>query len=330
MTGHLEALQVVTLADEGFALPLAVFARTLLDHLAAGQPVALTVLDGGLTPATRDALRESFREDPRLTLAFQIPSFGGAPALSRAGRIPHLTYARLAAVDALPETCDRVLVLDADQLVLTDLTRLRDLPFQGAAALAARDAFIPFVSSPNGLTRWAELGFARDDPFFGAAVLVLDARVWRDEGLSAKTLAWASLHAGVLNTYDQDAFNAVLAGRIGELDSRWQVQPRVLSLSPRVTPHLGPADRARQLEDPWVVHFSGRLKPWLYRGRNRFDELFREALSRTAFRGRLDCSGLRALAYRLYDGPVRRVVYPLEVLVEGAVRRARRRSRPPV
>ena len=78
------------------------------------------------------------------------------------------------------------------------------------------------------------------------------------------------------------------------------------------------------------MHFSGRLKPWLYRGRTRFDELFREALSRTAFRGRLEDRGLRALAYQLYDGPVRRAVYPLEVLVEGAVRRARRRSRPPV
>jgi lipopolysaccharide biosynthesis glycosyltransferase len=213
-------------------------------------------------------------------------------------------------------------VLDADQLVITDLARLHDEPFGGAAVLAPRDVFIPTVSSLNGLALATELGLTPDTPYLCGALLVIDLRAWRAERIEDRAIHFVRRHADRLRTFDQDALNAVLAGRWRPLDPRWQVQPRALELSPSVTPHLDRRGRERLRCDPWVVHFSGRLKPWLYRGRSRFDEAFRATLARTAFAGARPPSLLRDWAYRLYDGPVRRLVYPLELLADTWLRRA--------
>jgi lipopolysaccharide biosynthesis glycosyltransferase len=312
-------LHALTLADERFALPLAVLGRSILDHLRAGARLHLTVLDGGLAPATRQRVLDSW--DDRITVAWREPSLGDLASLS-GQRIPPLTLARLRVASHLPQDCTHALVLDADQLVLTDLARLHEEPFGGATVLAPCDVFIPTVSSPNGLTLVAELGLAPDTPYLCGALLVIDLPAWRAEGIEDQAIHFVCCHADRLRTFDQDALNAVLAGRWRLLDPRWQVQPRALELSRSVTPHLDRRGRQLLRCDPWVVHFSGRLKPWLYHGRSRFDEAFRATLARTAFAGARPPSLWRDWAYRLYDGPLRRLVYPLEQRADAWLRGA--------
>jgi lipopolysaccharide biosynthesis glycosyltransferase len=316
-------LSVVTLADEAFALPLAVLVRSMLDHLS-GPGVHLTIIDGGIIPRTRERLMSSWK-DPRLTVEWRNPGLGGID-LPVTGRIPALTFARLTLPALLPAECERAIIMDADQLVLTDLLRLGDEPFGDASALAPRDPFIPSVSSPNGLTDYAALGLHRDAPYFSGALMVVNVAAWRRDRVSERALVYVKDHASELGAYDQDALNAVLARRIRELDARWQVQPRILGLRPEVTPHLDATARRQLADDPWVVHFSGRLKPWLYEGLGKFDALFREVLKRTAFHDYRPPRGARALAYQLYDGPIRHWVYPLEIQIDAWLRRLRRRS----
>jgi lipopolysaccharide biosynthesis glycosyltransferase len=317
-------LHVLTLADERFVLPLAVLVRSILDHLAPTQALRLTVADGGVTNRSRERLLACWT-DPRLEVSWRPPAFGTLAELPVAGRIPPLTYARLSVAELVPADCARALVLDADQLVLTDLARLASEPFLGACVLAPRDPFIPSVASRNGLAGFAGLGLEPDTPFLTGAAMVVDVAAWRREGLGERALAYVAEHGGRLHSYDQDALNAVLPGRWRELDARWQVQPRALSLRPDVTPHLDAATRALQSADPWLVHFSGRLKPWLYRGRSRFDALFHATLARTGLAPAWRPSGPRALLFALYDGPLRRLVYPLEVRVDAALRELLRR-----
>ncbi len=318
-----ETLFVLTLADQQFALPLAVLVRSTLDHLAGSRRLHLTVVDGGIDRGTRERLIASWN-DPRLHVEWRAPALNGME-VPITGRIPALTYARLRVPALVPQGCARAIVLDADQIVLTDLGRLATDPFEGALVLSPRDAFIPSVSSANGLAGFRELGLSPDAPYFTGALMVVDVPGWRRERVSERTIAYVAENAARLRTYDQDALNAVLAGRFKELDPRWQVQPRALSLSPGVTPHLDAGTRARLAADPWVVHFSGRLKPWLYPGRGRFDALFRETLARTAFHDHQIPNDARASAYSLYDGRLRRWLYPLEVRADAVLRLLRRR-----
>jgi len=61
--------------------------------------------------------------------------------------------------------------------------------------------------------------------YFNAGVMLIDIGRWRTEHVGSKAFEFTRRHLPILQQYDQDSLNAVLAGRWKELDPRWQVQP---------------------------------------------------------------------------------------------------------
>ena len=76
--------------------------------------------------------------------------------------------------------------------------------------------------------------------------------------------------------------------------------------------------------DAWIVHFSGRLKPWVYRGKSAADGEFFEVLDRTAWRGWRPPVTVRSVLTGVYERGLRRLLYPCEVRALGLLNRLRR------
>ncbi len=304
-------IRVLTLADEAYAMPLAVMVRSLIENHEPGRALRVTILDGGLLPASREKLERSWTEGlPSLDVRWEFvaPSFGGAEKLPVWGRVPKLTYARLALSDYFADD-GRLVLLDSDTLVMTSLAPLQDAPLGEAVVGATVDPYIPVVSSDDGLAGWQEAGLAAETPYFNAGVMVVDLGRWRSEQVTRRAFECLARQGHRLRQYDQDSLNTVLAKRWHCVDARWQSHPRTRW-------SLGPAPAA----DPWIIHFSGRLKPWVYQAGTAADEHFFRYLDRTDWRGFRPPSGLTNWALRLYDSPVRRAVYRVERRVLGWLR----------
>jgi lipopolysaccharide biosynthesis glycosyltransferase len=104
----------------------------------------------------------------------------------------------------------------------------------------------------------------------------------------------------LLNHFDQDALNAVLASDWRILDVAWQSNPRAANA-------LGLKD-----ESPKLYHFAGRFKPWEYLLRSPADQLFYETLDRTQWKGLRPKDSWKSRLLRLYDSPLRRPLHPIE------------------
>src|SRR5512135_286957 len=157
----MDPLTLITLADESYAMPLAVMVRSLLVHLAPGRAVRVVVIDGGITPKTKQRLNDSWRDTvswPLCQVDYVIPLYGGVSNLPVWGRFTELTYARLSAAEYVPGESRRVILLDSDTLVLTDIGRLAATDLEGATVAATQDPYIPFVASVGGLREYAALG----------------------------------------------------------------------------------------------------------------------------------------------------------------------------
>lgn len=310
-------IRVVTLADDRYAIPLAVTVRSMLDRLEPDRLVKVAVIDGGITAGTKQKLIDSWRTSPaweRASVDWVEPRYGGAESLPAWGRVPVLTYARIN-VDAYAPDCDRAILLDSDVLVRAGLGNLWDTPLDGAIAAAVVDPFVPTVSSRDGLVSYANFGLKPDAPYLNAGVMLIDLALWRARSVAPRAMAFAVRHLRDSRWQDQDAINAVLAGQWIPLDTRWQMQPRRANISPHAS--------QTGVEAAWLLHFSGKLKPWIYDGGSVADVEFFSVLDRTEWRGWRPPSTARASLTRLYERRFRRYLYPLEVRMLGWWNRTR-------
>jgi len=170
------------------------------------------------------------------------------------------------------------------------------------------------------------LGIPCGHPYFNAGVMVINVERWRRSNVSERVMEFIRQNASELMYCDQDGLNAILWKDWEAVDFRWQVQPRLMARHRLPLPHLDQRERAKLTTDPWILHFSGRLKPWIYRGSTLPDRIFYDYLDRTWWAGWRPPPSMKSWMYRLYDSSVRDWCYPLEQRGHTLMRRLSRRS----
>jgi lipopolysaccharide biosynthesis glycosyltransferase len=257
---------VVFAIDEGYAMPLAVTLRSILEA-SANADFDFRVLHTGISPATRARVQASL---PRggATLTWQEADLG---AFSGCGTLPHITgvtYARLLLDRLLPDA-KRAIYLDADTLVLTDLRRLWSTPLRGAPVGAVVDGVSPALRANEG----ALPGRPEVPRYFNAGVLLIDLERWRAAGVSAAATDYILRHPNSPYS-DQDALNIALDGAWAELDCRWNCQAHL---------HFHDLKSYPETERPFILHFVTSGKPWNFLVPNANAKVYDLVRDRTAY-----------------------------------------------
>jgi lipopolysaccharide biosynthesis glycosyltransferase len=162
-------------------------------------------------------------------------------------------YLRLFAADILPLSIDRILYLDADLLVISDLSPLWELDIGDHALAAAPDPF------EDG----AALGLPTGARYVNSGVMLLNLARWRATAALERMSDYVRREGDRLAYHDQDALNAVLAGEIMTIDYRWNLPARLWRLPRGETPRDQEQVRGAMLR-PAVIHFTTARKPWLF------------------------------------------------------------------
>jgi lipopolysaccharide biosynthesis glycosyltransferase len=277
-------IATVLAADDRFSRPLAATVRSVVSQLSPGRGLDLYLCDMGITGPNRDKIATAAAHpDVRLhwvtTLGSEVEQLPEAvPGISRAA------YARLFIPFVLPPDMDRALYLDCDLIARRCIGGLFDSPMGDFAALGVADAGSPYVSSLYGVPYWSRYGRRPDDVNFNSGVLLLNLTAWREEDITGAAVKYLTdgRHQFLI---DQEAINAVLPGRIGPLDPRWNVQTEHFQPSHQATLPLDEAQLAEIIEDPWIVHFTTAVKAWSYECTHPFRGEWFASLDQTPYRG---------------------------------------------
>lgn len=155
------------------------------------------------------------------------------------------------------------LYLDADTLVrhpISHLPELSGFARSGLPIAGVQDSEVPYLGCAPGIRSWREDGTDPRAPYINTGVLLMDLDLWRAEGIGRAALEWKRRHPEAWT--DNDAINAVLAGRILRVPRRWNATTHMM----RTTSGVFGFDEAHEVEvaraDPSVVHFTGAVKPW--------------------------------------------------------------------
>jgi len=177
---------VVVAHDDGYAPHSVVTLLSVLDHTPNARLFALI-------PSTfrqGDAMKVTV--GPALTL-IRVDESRFATLKGWAGG-SLATYLRLSMGDVLP--IPRVIYLDADLVVRTDLTPLWSVDL-GDSIIAA----VPDVAFADR----ARLGLAADEPYFNSGVGVIDLNRWRSQAVGDRVVTLARDNPDRLTWADQCA-----------------------------------------------------------------------------------------------------------------------------
>lgn len=198
--------------------------------------------------ATLRATVAAFGERCRL----QVHDAGGIDAGAGRGllgsRMPYLLFRVPELVEA-----DRIVCLDADLLIRTDLTELYEWDLSGQPVAMVRASYV-HQCWPRERDFLVRLGVPPEVPYYNSGVVLMDLRAWRGRDLTGRCFRFVQEHAEELSTADQTVINAVAWKETATLPDRFNIP----SYPQRPVPGIP--------REPAIYHFIGRPKPWDFLG----------------------------------------------------------------
>jgi lipopolysaccharide biosynthesis glycosyltransferase len=259
------SLQLVTAADEAFAMPMAVTLFSVLSNLPPQTEIWIRALDAGVTAESKRRIRRVVcRTSPTVHLGWTCPDTSDLEPveLDLDARFSSAIYYRLLIPEVLPDACSRALYLDSDLVAERSILPLWRRSFGDNAALAVPERT---VSCPkNGVAEWRRLGLDADAPYFNSGVMLMNLEAWREQNLHGKTIEYLlDPENDFCYPGDQEALNAVLAGQWEPLDNRWNAFSFLYKPEPRAESEemLG-IDLTSARDEPYILHYTSDEKPW--------------------------------------------------------------------
>ncbi|MBV9487633.1 MAG: glycosyltransferase family 8 protein, partial [Frankiaceae bacterium] len=225
--------------------------ETLTVHLLAGPDIGIP---------TQDLLREFVgQRGSKLRIHTGLEEM--VDDLPVMDRIPTTMWYRVLLPELLPDV-DRVLYLDADTIVASELQTLWATPLDGAYLAAVSNVFEPGMEGHA-----AAVGIDDSTTYFNSGVLLLNLAEMRSDRCSDAILACARNRP--LLWPDQDALNLVLGRRCVLLHPRWNCM-NTLFFGRAGDTIFGAERVVEATSNPGVIHFEGpgMAKPWHYLNRH--------------------------------------------------------------
>ncbi|GET37062.1 glycosyltransferase family 8 protein [Microseira wollei] len=279
-----EPIVLVLAADNNYAMALAATARSVIANLNHNKNIEIVIIDGGIKEYNKKKIIKSIKENN-----VEIKWVKAAPEIFKNMKVykhfSKATYYRLLLPKILPLEITKAIYLDTDIIVKENLENLWNIDIGNNYVLAVEDMSVRYVSAPNGLKNYEELGIKSDAKYFNAGVLVINIEKWRTDKSGEKVIEYLEKYQEQWLWLDQDGLNAAFAGQWGELDPKWNQQPRIYKYASwKESPYQ--EDVYQDLRDnPYIIHYSTSGKPWSLGCKHPKKDLFFEYLDKTAWSG---------------------------------------------
>ena len=299
---QMEPVVIALASNERYFPGLYCAVASALSHLHPTREVDLKVLDGGISPASTEALSGLIgrvSKSARLEFVTVDPSVFGRATLGPGES--HMTYCRI----LLPHLLDvpRLIYLDCDVLVFRDLAQLFDLELApGKVVAAARDSETLSLADDSPTIADAS-NLPREGAYFNCGVMLMNVDELRTQKLFERAVEFLNKKSSY-RFWDQSAINFLLYGQIGELPEYWN----------RASWRFD-AQQNNDLE--CVLHYT-RSAPWLGGIRGPAQVLFERVAADAGLPVNTDAADFkrkrRQQFFRNVLAPVRALAFPLASL----------------
>lgn len=173
------------------------------------------------------------------------------------------TYLRLFIPSLLPENIKKILYIDSDTLILSNIDALYNIDISNYALAAMED-----VNNKEFLR------LAPGIPYFNAGVILFNLSFLRKLDFTINAINFISENKNLLKYYDQDVLNALLGKDVLLIPLKWNMLD-CFYWDPPYIQNSRRKDLTLAKKDPAIIHFSGIIKPWHYFSNHPYTKKYR-------------------------------------------------------
>lgn len=167
------------------------------------------------------------------------------------GPLSKEAYYRVVAQYYLPQDLERILWLDADIIVMNDITSFYNMPFNGKKMIVCPDR----CNNSDYVNKIKKkLGLSDDYVYFNSGVLLINLELLRAEKDQKELLYECRTIIDRIEYHDQDLLNYLYSDSVGYED--WKVYNYQLLGINKIS--------KEELNRIAILHYAGREKPWEY------------------------------------------------------------------
>lgn len=265
-----ETIHVTCAADAGYGPYAGIALSSVLDS-NAGSKICIHLFSDGIKRKDVSRVERLARNHGAGLVVYDVQEkLNSHPTLRAHAHYSRASYVRLFIPDFISSEVDWVVYIDCD---IVCVSTWRDIWAKREEISVIGAAVDPWVDKDSAYKE--SLGIPPEQTYYGAGVLLINLKAWRNRRLGHKLLEY--VQRGPTQYIDQDAINCTLGKEITELPASWNA----LVSSPYYTDMSGDMERAIN------IHFCSSLKPWhlgyrLLRGTGA--KAFAEAKARSPWR----------------------------------------------
>lgn len=177
-------------------------------------------------------------------------------------------YYRLLCSELIPDTEERILYLDPDLLIRDEIYPLYQMDFEGKQLIGVEDYAIKHMLQDKKKA----IGFSEEDIYINSGVLLFNLKKIREKFNLSEFINVIEQYRDVVSYPDQDAINLYFKNDIKVVQRKYNYNTGYGSAGGMLLYLLG---LQKESEEPVIVHFMGKSKPWQvdYYGKYTFEYL---------------------------------------------------------
>lgn len=277
-----DIVPIVAVSSNEYVPFLSVMLRSVVMNRDAKRHYDINIFMEDINSRNQEILRKNTCIDNNISLRFVNlkDSFNYFAPPNVEGKMKNffrMTFLRFAILD-LMKKYDKVLYLDTDMVVTTDVGPLIDLDLKDKYVAAVRDTGVIGISYKKNGSFWPypedacqalaedieeQIGMVHVKDYFNAGLIVFNIKELGKDYTTKDLFARASAHPSMMQ--DQDVLNHVCFGKVYFLDNEWNYFPQDFETETEPKEAWGPDDTyATYIEAgkaPKCIHYAGRRIP---------------------------------------------------------------------
>ena len=251
-----QQINILCACDENYAAYCGIMLTSLLEH-NRGNYIVIYIFVSELSTKSIErfnSLKELF--DCEINMIEPDKSVFDGCVMRDGDHVSLATYYRLVCGNILPEHVKKIIYLDCDVIVNTDLNELWCVDLGNNVCGGVTDAF--YIEASGRLRI--------DTKYFNAGMLLIDVEAFRRLDVSGKCFKLLRDDPERIKFHDQDLLNIVVGDRVKRLPLRWNMLTAFLRTD-HAEQYIAPEMEEEIAEEAvrperLIIHYEYLPKPW--------------------------------------------------------------------